>query len=102
MGNLTDNAMKYIDAEKLKAEIERHIPQEQGFGDGGEEYGYKCALKDIKRFIDSLQQEMWKPSEEQITAAKSVYSVLKSHDTWGEDEHLPILMSLINDLQKLL
>jgi len=49
--------MKYIDAEKLKAEIERHIPQEQGFGDGGEEYGYKCALKDIKRFIAFLQQE---------------------------------------------
>lgn len=44
----------------------------------------------------------WKPSKEQIIAVEAAYSVLKSHDTWGEDEHLPILMSLINDLQKLL
>ena len=49
--------MKYIDAEKLIAEIERRILQEQDFEDGDAEYGYKCALKDIKRFITSHQQE---------------------------------------------
>lgn len=43
----------------------------------------------------------WKPSEEQITALEASYSVLKIHDTWCEDEHLPVLMSLINDLKKL-
>ncbi len=64
--------------------------------------GKRTAFQIALELIGSLQQEMWKPSEEQITAAKSAYSVLKSHDTWGEDEHLPILMSLINDLQKLL
>ena len=44
----------------------------------------------------------WKPSEEQMKALEASYSVLKTHDTWGEDEHFPILMSLINGLQKLL
>ena len=50
----------------------------------------------IGRYTNS--QPHWKPSEEQITAVEAAYSVLNSHDTWGEDEHLPILMSLINDL----
>lgn len=35
---------KYIDADKLKAEINRRILQEQGFEDGDAECGYKCAF----------------------------------------------------------
>ena len=91
--------MKYIDVDKLKEVVDRVYNQYVY------DYGLSAAgsnMRWIYNAIDSLQQEMWKPSEEQITAAKSVYSVLKSHDIWGEDEHLPILMSLINDLQKLL
>ena len=49
--------MKYIDSEKLIAEIDNKLLHEQGFEDGNSEYGYKCALKDIKRAITSLQQE---------------------------------------------
>ena len=52
--------------------------------------------------LEVLDESHWKPSEEQITAVKAAYSVLNSYDTWDEDEHLPTLMSLINDLQKLL
>ena len=52
--------------------------------------------------LEVLDEPHWKPSEEQITAVKAAYSVLNSYDTWDEDEHLPTLMSLINDLQKLL
>jgi len=98
--------MKYINANRLREELQRpktELKVGNYYLDNSEQaVGYENALVDFELLIDSLQQEMWKPSEEQITAAKSVYSVLKSHDTWGEDEHLPILMSLINDLQKLL
>ena len=98
--------MKYINANRLREELQKpktELKVGNYYLDNSEQaVGYENALNDFESLIDSLQQEMWKPSEEQITAAKSAYSVLKSHDTWGEDEHLPILMSLINDLQKLL
>jgi len=47
---------KYIDAEKLIAEI-KGLQCEQGFEDGMEERGYQFAIKDILDIIDSLQQE---------------------------------------------
>ena len=47
---------KYIDAEKLKAEI-KGLQCEQGFEDGMEERGYQFAIMDILDIIDSLQQE---------------------------------------------
>ena len=53
--------MKYIDAERLKAEIKR-LQCEQGFEDGMEERGYQFAIKDILDIIDSLQQEEPAPS----------------------------------------
>lgn len=40
-------------------------------------------------------------TNEQMKALESSYSVLKTNDTWGEDEHLPLLLSLYNDLKKL-
>ncbi len=63
-----------------------------------------AAIIEIKiDFLKSFRkQPHWKPSKEQMDALEASYSVLKTHDTWGEDEHLPILMLLINDLQKLL
>lgn len=56
----------------------------------------------VKDGIQSEKSRQWKPSKKQMKALEASCSVLKTHDTWGEDEHLPILMSLINDLQKLL
>ena len=48
--------MKYFDADKLIAEIER-LQCEQGFDTGEAERAYQMAIKDILAFIDSLQQE---------------------------------------------
>ena len=56
--------MKYIDAEKLIAEIKR-LQCEQGFEDGIEERGYQFAIKDILDIINSLQHEST-PSKEEI------------------------------------
>lgn len=47
---------KYIDAEKLIAEI-KGLQCEQGFEDGMEERGYQLAIKDILNIITSLHQE---------------------------------------------
>ena len=97
--------MKHIDVEKLKAFVQKGYDSAkecEEYDDDMYETGRADAYEDIMHIIDSLQQEMWKPREEQITAVEAAYSVLNSHDTWGEDEHLPTLMSLINDLQKLL
>lgn len=47
---------KYIDADKLLAEI-KGLQCEQGFEDGMEERGYQFAIKDIHDIITSLQQE---------------------------------------------
>lgn len=54
MGSLTDNAMKYIDAEKLSTQIEKLFP------DSSDERiveGFEYALDKVKAIIDSLQQE---------------------------------------------
>ena len=56
-----------------------------------------------KDWLKSLRpQSHWKPSKEQMEALESAYSILKEHDTWDEDEHLPVLLSLVNDLKKLM
>ena len=50
-------ANKYIDAEKLKAEIERRkMPFKKDIEDGNYPT-YLCALMDFEELIDSLQQE---------------------------------------------
>lgn len=48
--------MKYIDSEKLIAEI-KGLQCEQGFDTGEAERAYQSAIKDILAFIESLQQE---------------------------------------------
>ena len=47
---------KYINAEKLKAEI-KNLQCEQGFDTGEAESAYQFAIKDILSIIASLQQE---------------------------------------------
>ena len=98
--------MKYIDADKLIKSVNNYQEGAKAAlnpidGDADYYQGKIDACKDIQEFITSRQQEIWKPSNEQISAVESAYSALKSHDTWGEDEHLPVLMSVINDLKKL-
>lgn len=64
-------AKKYIDADRLKAEIDRrrlHFNKEakkyQALNNGYSQncYGARDALRDLENFIDSLQQEQ--PSED--------------------------------------
>lgn len=54
--------MKYIDAEKLKAEIERRINDLTS----GSDYSARCELREILTFIDSLQQEQPEPPQIEI------------------------------------
>ncbi len=79
---------KYIDTDKLKALLEARI--EAGLD------GYGGNLKRLLEDINSLQQEMWKPSEKQMEALSDAYaeaSTFKMGD---------ILESLYDDLKKLL
>lgn len=70
---------------------------------GGDIVNVKPAYKAEIDWLKSLRpQPHWKPSEEQMEALESSYSVLKAHDTWSEDEHLLELKTLIDNLQKLL
>ena len=98
---------KYINVDKLIAKIKarqselvEHIKTDTS-SEKAIDGSKTVELQWVLDIIDSFQQEMWKPNEEQMSAVESAYSVLKSHDTWGEDEHLSTLMSLINDLKKL-
>ena len=87
--------MKYIDAEKLIAEIERRILQEQGFEDGDAEYGYKCALKDIKRFITSHQQEQ--PDEQPEYGYLSTEYVHGKKSRWNVGDVLAYYINTSNE-----
>lgn len=54
--------MKYIDADKLRAEVERLYKQNEGDFDNGcynedQRCGYDIALLDLRMILDSLQQE---------------------------------------------
>ncbi len=95
--------MKYIDAERLMAEI-RKLREEKPFCDDSSLLAYLHGLSKIEDFIDSLQQEQpevnedephWKPSEEQMKALK------RCVDGWTDDGN-GALDSLYNDLQKLM
>ena len=48
---------QYINAEKLKAEIERRWKYDQGFATEEETKAYQSCCEDIFSYIDSLQQE---------------------------------------------
>ena len=98
--------MKYIEADRLRAEIEIKKKTE-GWCEVGKDTadiyyarGVRFTCDFVLNLIDSLQQEMWKPSEEQMEALK-----LACKDAFecpeGGVPHMP-LKSLISDLQKIL
>lgn len=93
----------------------RHIEQQPEWSEGDEEYFSNLTMAidatfgegNTKNWLQNRfkllhPQPHWKPSEKQIKALETSYSVLKAHDTWSEDEHLPLLLSLCNDLKKLI
>ena len=63
---------KYIDTEKLKAEIKK-LQCEQGFDTGEAESAYQFAIKDIFSIIASLQQEQPEVDLEKIV--KSYFDI---------------------------
>ena len=86
---------KYIDVEELKTELNKRIELLEN-GDAHPEVmkrvegviqGYKATLS----IIDSLQQEMWKPSKEQMEA---LFTASERNDKLGS-----ILNSLYYDLK---
>ena len=84
--------MKYIDAEKLKAEIER-LKEETPIGiceyDKGEENGRMEVLTSLRSTIDSLQQERQMPDSTQLIAEwEREKAVLKQKDFRGDAERL--------------
>ena len=91
----------YIDADRLKVELIKWrdiqpstsgLPRKVTY----EAMGVIQTIDYVLYLIDSLQQEMWKPSEEQMEALSDAY-VEASTFKMGD-----ILESLYNVLQKLL
>ena len=72
--------MKYIDAEKLKANI-KGLQCEQGFDTGEAESAYQFAIKDILAFIDTLQQEQSEVQNGKFVFPKYLYARTKNNKT---------------------
>ena len=72
--------MKYIDAEKLKANI-KGLQCEQGFDTGEAESAYQFAIKDILAFIDTLQQEQPEVQNGKFVFPKYLYARTKNNKT---------------------
>ena len=76
---------KYIDAEKLKAEIERRLEKCEKWRENCTTFGVLAAsqaVEENKKFleiIDSLQQE-----QPEIDLQKEYHNFLKSHEDWDE------------------
>lgn len=83
--------------EWTKEDNERYLSCLKRLGTGNPDQPETVNSKWFREHV--CPQPHWKPSEEQMTALEASYSVLKTHDTWGEDEHLPLLLSLCNDLK---
>jgi len=94
--------MKYIDSGRLKYEIERR--NLSNYYTTTESYEEK-----LYEIIDSLEQEMWKPSDEQM---KALYCALNDAISQYSNKlsplyeevsrtHFEALESLYNDLKKL-
>lgn len=94
--------MKYVDTELLTKELDNLYDEWCGSSTGLEvaEEGASIStaesiFEEVHKIINSIQQEMWKPNEEQMKALSDAYveaSTFKIGD---------ILESLYNDLQKL-
>lgn len=93
---------KYIDADLLRAEIEKRLQEnaDKAILFGAAFAGRTAEDNEIVNLIDSLQQKMWKPSEEQVATLKRW---LQDHELDGDSRYVyPIFYSLFTDLQKLL
>ena len=86
-------AKKYIDADRLKAEIERRIEETKSMKPSFDQFlaGQISAFKGVKTIIASLQQEIWKQMEVLNEAV----------ETFAGYNDYPAIKSLYEDLQKL-
>lgn len=88
-------AKKYINANKLKAEIER-LQCEQSYKNGIEEMGYQFAIMDILDIIDSLQQEQ---SEVHLEKEIDDYlSCSEDIEECADNEHYYVTKSALLDI----
>jgi hypothetical protein len=103
--------MKYIDADRLKAEIERYkqgaaIARFDNVGENADYFQGKVDLcDDLMYIITSLQQEQpevphYKPSKEQMGALNYAYCELFKREDVGHNILGP-LQNLIDTLSKL-
>ena len=72
--------MKYIDVDKLKANI-KGLQCEQGFDTGEAERAYQFAIKDILAFIDTLRQEQPEVQSGKFIFPKYLYARTKDNKT---------------------
>lgn len=79
-------AKKYIDTEKLKAEIERLYDGEAPKHDQQCDFddGYFTGIGTISRFIDSLQQE-----QTEVDLEKELQAFLRNYDYEFDDDPAP-------------
>lgn len=94
---------KYIDADRLKEEIEKQMESVVRHSDLGEPDdlyydGRRSILVMLRDFIDSLQQEMWKPNKEQMEAL-NVLNLYGNLSYVGQQNQLILLYQ---DLKKLM
>ena len=95
--------MKYVDIAPLTKEIDSLYDKWCGSSTGLEvaEEGAsidaaESIFGEVRKTIASLQQEMWKPSEEQMEALENAWLEYDGKET------SIVLSSLMSDLQKLL
>ena len=80
--------MKYIDAEKLIAEIERKMKCWEGEGlPKGIDSPY-CTLKGVRTFVESLQQE-----QPEVDLEKEIDAIWNPRFNLGWDEHSALSMN---------
>ena len=92
--------MGYIDADKLKKLIDekwKELADKNVKAGGGKWDAEISTYLSVLSLIDFLQQEMWKPSEEQIGALEDA-KMRMSLIGYGL---CPLLQTLINDLKSL-
>ena len=79
---------KYIDADRLRAEIEKQSQGEQGFRSEDAEYGYRSCARYLLDFIDSLQQEL-----PEVDLEKEIDAFWNPRFNFGWDEYSALSMN---------
>lgn len=101
---------KYIDAERLRKEVKslEKTAHKSALGCADSETrkfheGKDFAYQHVGILIDSLQQEMWKPSKEQMRALNEIVNILAASPFLHQNDYLfNILNGLREELKKLL